>query len=120
MGSSSNKMRRLLMISLSDLARAETRTHGLDGFGCNQQVQRERVVRHVIQVVAEFDARGVSAVSIALLHLGPASQAWAHEMAVGVAGDGGGKVAHKRGLLGARANQAHVAHEHVEELWQFV
>jgi len=77
-------------------------------------------MRHVIQVVAELDACGVGTVGVALLHLCPTREAGAHEVAVRVAGDGGCKVAHKRGLLGTRANQTHVPHEHVEELWQFV
>ena len=85
----------------------------------DEETQNEKI--SLIQdKLTELDARGVCTGCIALLHLGPACEARTHEVAVGVAGDGGGKVAHKRGLLGARANQAHVAHEHVEELWQFV
>ena len=77
-------------------------------------------MRHVIQVIAELDACGVGTVGVALLYLRPAGESWAYQMAVGVAGDGGRKVAHKSGLLRAWANQAHVAHEDVEELRQFV
>ena len=77
-------------------------------------------MRDVIQVVAELDACGVRTVGVALLHLGPAREAGTYQVAVGVARNSGRKVAYKSRLLRAWANQAHVAHEHVEELRQLV
>ena len=73
-------------------------------------------MRDVVQVVAEFDGGFIGAGRIALLHLGPAGQAGAHQVAVGVAGHLLGKLLHKTVLLGARADQAHVPHQHVEQL----
>ncbi|MNN13088.1 hypothetical protein D3C81_1261070 [compost metagenome] len=58
--------------------------------------------------------------NVALLHLRPAGQPRAHEVPVRIVGNRLGEGVDHRHLLGARADQAHIARQHVPQLRQLV
>ncbi len=82
------------------------------------QVQAERPVRDV--VVVPLDALGERGLAAQAVHLRPARDAGLDAVAVAVADDVLAEQLDELGALGARADEAHVAAQHVEQLRQLV
>ena len=83
-----------------------------DGHPENAEVEPWRPVRDVVEVVLHALAeRGVAAPAV---DLGPAGDAGLHAMAGHVIGDGLAELLDEHGTFRARADQAHVALEHVD------
>ena len=82
------------------------------------QVQPQRPVLDV--VVVPLDAVGDRGLAAQAVDLGPAGDPGLDAVAVLVAGDVARELAHVLGALGPRADEAHVAAQHVEQLGQLV
>lgn len=94
--------------------------YGFDGFDDDQQVKRQRIMADVVKVVAELDSGFFFCGCVALHDLCPASDAGPNQVPIGVAGDADGEFIDEGVLFRAWADQAHVAHDHVGQLGDFV
>src|SRR5690606_4891208 len=90
--------------------------HHVDGFQDDGGIEHEREVPDVVEVVFEFSQRVLDARAVGIVDLGPAGDAGFDQVPKVVAGDLRLVVAHQFVPLGARADEAHVALEHVPEL----
>ncbi len=87
--------------------------HG-DGAPQNFQVQPERIVLNIVQIILGVQVHGAAAAAI---DLPPASHARQHAKALPLPGLVlGGHIRH----LGAWADQAHIAAQHIDQLRQLV
>ena len=78
------------------------------------------MVLDVVEVVLQLFLRVFNGRAVLVAHLCPAGDTGLDAVAHRVIGNLGGELLDEVGPLGARADQAHVAAEHVEELRQFV
>ncbi len=102
------------------LTTSEAGKHGTDGAQHDQQIEPERNVLDVVDVIFKLTVHAIHFGGIALLHLGPAGDAGTHHVAI---------MEERYVLLvpvgqvhGFRTwtDQAHFALQHVEQLGQFI
>src|SRR6056297_1891833 len=94
-----------------------------DDFGGLQhdhQVQQEAVVFDVIEIVLQFRDGVLLGGTVLVLELGPAGDAGLHRVAFGVEGNVLLELRDELGPLGAGPDDAHLAAENVQELWQLI
>lgn len=102
------------------LARAEAGNDGVQGFKQYQHVQRKGKMLDVVKIVLDFNLGFVFVAGIALGNLRPAGKAGFDDVAVAVKRDAALELIDKIFLLGARADQTHVALQDIEKLRQLV
>src|SRR5690606_7313040 len=106
--------------ALLSLACSPSREYDPGSLEYDQDIQPQRKVLDVIEIVLDLDTCLVGIAGIALHHLGPARDARPHDVAINVERNLGVELVHEYPLLGARADQAHVTLQHVPELGQLV
>src|SRR3546814_7897583 len=92
----------------------------LDGQEQNKHIQEQRAMLYIVEVILDLFAGLADAGGVALAHLRPARNSGLDHMAVNIKGQLPVEVPYKSGLLGPRADQAHVALQHIEKMRQFV
>src|SRR5688572_24533773 len=97
-------------------ARADPEQNDFDRLQQHHEVEGERVVLDVVEVVLELLARVLGRGTVAVAHLRPAGDARLDEMPLGIEGNGFGELLHEGRALRPRADEAHVAEQHVEKL----
>ena len=94
--------------------------HTANGASEDTRVEAEALVAQVEELVLELLEGVALAPRVAVLHLGPASEAGADAMAQVVEGDLPGELAHVLRLLGSGADDREIAPQDVEDLGQLV
>src|SRR5688572_14670380 len=100
--------------------RAPLVQHGLDRFEENEEVQRQRQVLDVVQVVLQLLERAFYAVGVVVADLRPSCYSRFEDVTLTVERDLVRQTRYEFGALGPRADQTHLATEHVPQLRQFV
>ena len=93
---------------------------GLDGFEDDEEVERDRQVLDVEEVVLQLLHRVFDAGAVGVAHLRPAGQAGLDDVALAVERNLAVKLLHELRALGPRPHEAHVAAQHVPQLRQLV
>src|SRR2546426_5234625 len=104
----------------STSARTPPKADDLDGLKENEQVEEDREVLDVVEVVLELFQRVFDRGAVAILDLGPAGNARLGSEAMDVEGYFRLELTHEVGSLGSRTYQAHLAAEDIGELRNFV
>src|SRR4029450_888690 len=99
---------------------APSEKDGLDGREDDEQVEGDRQVLDVEQVVLQLLHRVFDAGPVGVPDLRPAGQPRTENVTLPVERNLFGQLPDKLGAFGPRAHQAHVPLEHVQELWELI
>src|SRR5882672_4203691 len=99
---------------------APSEQHDLNGVEQDQEVEEERKVLDVVEIVLQLLERVVDGGAVVILVLGPAGDAELHGEPLHVEENLLLEILDELRTLGARSDEAHVAHQHIEELGQLV
>src|SRR5690606_28223402 len=102
------------------LSGALAEQHDLDRVEKDEEIQEQRVVLDVVEVVLQLGACILDRRAIRIAHLRPAGDTRLHAVAYVVVGNVLDQVAHEERALGARADETQVAAQDVDELRQLV
>ena len=103
-----------------DVRNAAPEEHGLDRREDDEQVERDRQVLDVEEVVLQLLHRVFDARAVGVAHLRPSGQAGPDDVALAVERNLLGQLLDELRPLGPRADEAHVADQHVPQLRQLV
>src|SRR6266850_8515847 len=102
------------------LDRRRTKEDGLDRVEENAEIERDREVLDVVQVVPHLFGFFVEVVRVSVPDLGPTGDARANHGSEGVVGDVLDEELEVRNRVRPRSYQIHVAADHIEELGKLV
>src|SRR5512134_282477 len=102
------------------LARALAPEHDLDRLDENREIEQQAPVLDVVQVVLKLLERILFGRAVRVAELCPPGDAGLHAVALAVVRDRVLEVVHELRSLRTWADEAHVAAEHVQQLWQLV
>src|SRR5882672_9765408 len=102
------------------LARTLAKQDDLRGLEKDDEVQEQRVILDVVKIELELLHGVVDRRSVGVADLGPTRYARFHRVPARVEGDLPAELAHERGALGARADEAHIAAQYIDELGQLI
>src|SRR5205085_9681679 len=100
--------------------RALAENHDLDRVEQDRQVEQERLVLDVEQIVLQLLQRILEGAAVPIIDLRPARQSRLHDVTLLEVRDLLRQVVHEMRPLRPRADQRHVAGQHVEQLRQLV
>src|SRR3982751_4858500 len=104
----------------TSLARSDAEKNDLDGEQQHQQIEREGVVLHVVEVVLQLFPRVPFRGAVAVADLRPAGDSRLDEVALWIKRNDLPELLNERGTLGPWPDEAHVTDENVEKLRQLV
>src|SRR5690606_22604527 len=104
----------------ADSPRTASEKHDLDGLQQDQEIEQQAMVLDVEQVELQLLVCVCGGCAIGIAELRPPGQARLHRVAHAVVADFVVELVDKLRALGPRADKAHVAGQHVEQLRQFV
>src|SRR5690554_138847 len=90
------------------------------GFYYYQNIQPQRKVFDVVEVVFDFYASVVCVSSVSVNNLRPTRNTWLNHMAVCIERNFNTELIHKHTLFRTRANNTHIALKHVYKLWNLI
>src|SRR5512138_3816034 len=109
-----------MLIALTITSRSLSQQYGFDGVEDDEQVERERQVLDVEQVVLQFLQRVFDAGAVGITHLRPTGESRPQNMSLTIEGDLPGQLGDKLRSFRARPDETHVPLEDIPQLRQFV
>src|SRR5215471_10991601 len=109
-----------MLIALTITSRSLPQQHGLHRIENDEDIEGEREVLDVEQVVLQFLQGVFDAGSVGVPHLRPTRETWPNDVALAIEGDLQGQLVDELRALRPWPDQAHVSLEHVPQLRQLV
>src|SRR6476660_1876609 len=109
-----------MLIALTITSGSLPQQHGLHGIENDEDIEGERQVLDVEQVVLQLLQRVFDAGPVGVAHLRPAGETWPNDVPLAIEGDLPRQLVDELRALRTWTDQAHVSLEHVPQLRQLV